>query len=59
MSASPWLRYRGHFGPAIPGSNAPPALRGDESEPFVMPAGQGFSRLRFPRLYAPPVESID
>src|SRR5579871_5239131 len=42
-----------------PGSNAPPALRGDESEPFVMPAGQGFSRLRFPRLYAPPVESID
>jgi uncharacterized protein YndB with AHSA1/START domain len=52
------MRYLAHFGRSIPGSGTPPALRGHESEPFVTPAGQGFSHLRFSRLYALPAENI-
>ena len=51
-------RYRARFGPFLPGHDVPPALRGHESEPFVTPAGEGFSKLRFSRVYGPPADRI-
>jgi len=51
-------RYRAHFGPSVPGYNTPPALRGHESHPFVTAAGSGCSKLRFARIFTPPVEAM-
>jgi len=51
-------RYKAHFGPSTPGWDAPPALRGHESDPFVTTAGDGFSNLRFARIFGPPVEKM-
>jgi uncharacterized protein YndB with AHSA1/START domain len=51
-------RYLAHFGPSVPGFDAPMSLRGHESDPFVTAAGAGFSKLRFSRIFAPSVEKL-
>jgi uncharacterized protein YndB with AHSA1/START domain len=51
-------RYIAHFGPSTPGWDAPPALRGHESDPFVTAAGAGLSTLRFSRIFGPSAQAI-
>ena len=46
-------RYKAHLYSSTPRWDKPWALRGHEADPFITAAGDGFSNMRFSRVFRP------
>ncbi|HEY2707943.1 MAG TPA: SRPBCC family protein [Caulobacteraceae bacterium] len=51
-------RYRRHFGPHVPGSDTPPALRHHDLDGVATEVGPGVYTLRFERFFMLPIEKV-